>query len=90
MDLATLTGQLRALASEALPRIDAAPDLAALDELKEERPFGQGTAAQRDLGDIEACPAQPPVAQAGVGSVPFRPGSSFEGPSPSREGRGCA
>ncbi len=33
MDLATLTGQLRALAEEALPRIAAAPDLATLDEL---------------------------------------------------------
>ena len=33
MDLATLTSQLRALGEEALPRIAAAPDLAALDEL---------------------------------------------------------
>ena len=33
MDLATLTGQLRALRDEALPRIAAAPDAAALDEL---------------------------------------------------------
>jgi phenylalanyl-tRNA synthetase alpha chain len=33
VDLATLTGQLRALAEEALPRIEAAPDVAALDEL---------------------------------------------------------
>ena len=33
MDLATLTGQLRALRDEALPRIAGAPDVAALDEL---------------------------------------------------------
>ena len=33
MDLATLTGQLRALRDEALPRIAAARDVAALDEL---------------------------------------------------------
>ena len=33
MDLATLTSQLRALCEEALPKIAAAPDLAALDEL---------------------------------------------------------
>ncbi len=33
VDLATLTGQLRALRDEALPRIAAAPDLAALEEL---------------------------------------------------------
>ncbi len=33
MDLATLTSQLRALGDEALPKIAAAPDLAALDEL---------------------------------------------------------
>ena len=33
MDLATLTSQLRALGEEALPKISAAPDLAALDEL---------------------------------------------------------
>jgi phenylalanyl-tRNA synthetase alpha chain len=33
VDLATLTGQLRALEEEALPRIAAAADLAALDEL---------------------------------------------------------
>jgi phenylalanyl-tRNA synthetase alpha chain len=33
VDLATLTSQLRALGEEALPKIAAAPDLAALDEL---------------------------------------------------------
>ena len=33
VDLATLTAQLRALRDEALPRIEAAPDVAALDEL---------------------------------------------------------
>ena len=33
MDLATLTGQLRALRDEALPQIAGAPDVAALDEL---------------------------------------------------------
>jgi phenylalanyl-tRNA synthetase alpha chain len=33
VDLATLTAQLRALRDEALPRIEAAPDLAALEEL---------------------------------------------------------
>src|SRR5512137_33397 len=33
VDLATLTAQLRALRDEALPRIAAAPDLAALEEL---------------------------------------------------------
>ena len=33
MDLATLTSQLRALGEEALPKIAAAPDLAALEEL---------------------------------------------------------
>ena len=33
MDLATLTSQLRALRDEALPKIAAAPDLTALDEL---------------------------------------------------------
>ena len=33
MDLATLTSQLRALRDEALPKIGAAPDLTALDEL---------------------------------------------------------
>ena len=33
VDLATLTSQLRALRDEALPRIAAAPNLAALDDL---------------------------------------------------------
>ncbi len=57
MDLATLTGQLRALAAEALPRIEAAPDLAALDELDVAylgRKGGALTGLMRGIGQLPA------------------------------------
>jgi phenylalanyl-tRNA synthetase alpha chain len=57
VDLATLTSQLRALGEEALPRIAAAPDLAALDELDViylGRKGGALSALMRGIGQLPA------------------------------------
>ena len=55
MDLATLTGQLRDLRDEALPRIAAAPDLAALEELDLQylgRKGGALSGLMRGIGEL--------------------------------------
>jgi phenylalanyl-tRNA synthetase alpha chain len=57
VDLATLTAQLRALRDEALPRIEAAPDLGALEELDVEylgRKSGALSGLMRGIGALPA------------------------------------
>ncbi len=58
MDLAGLTSQLRALRDEALPRIAAAPDLAALEELDVEYLGRKGGALSGLMRGIGALPAE--------------------------------
>ena len=63
VDLATLTGQLRALRDEALPRIAAAPDLAALDELDVDYLGRKGGALSGLMRGIGAAARRGPAAR---------------------------